>query len=78
LKPFPTDKLWIDQSFVRDIANDQADMEVANAVIALALILRIESLAEGIETEAQLEFLESARPMSVDDLARFAGEQAAA
>jgi diguanylate cyclase (GGDEF)-like protein/PAS domain S-box-containing protein len=58
LKRFPIDKLKVDQSFVRKIPQDPADMEIANAVISLARSLNLESLAEAIETEAQLALLE--------------------
>jgi diguanylate cyclase (GGDEF)-like protein/PAS domain S-box-containing protein len=82
LKRFPIDKLKIDQSFVRDIPRDPADMEIAHAIISLARSLNLECLAEGIETEPQFEFLKAhgcksgqgyliARPMSAEDLTRF-------
>jgi EAL domain-containing protein (putative c-di-GMP-specific phosphodiesterase class I) len=57
LKRFPIDKLKVDQSFVRDIPNERADMEIVAAVISLAKNLRLDVLAEGVETQAQLEAL---------------------
>jgi diguanylate cyclase (GGDEF)-like protein/PAS domain S-box-containing protein len=57
LKRFSIDKLKVDQSFVRDIPSDAADMEIASAIIGLAKNLGLEVLAEGVETEAQLDFL---------------------
>jgi EAL domain-containing protein (putative c-di-GMP-specific phosphodiesterase class I) len=57
LKRFPIDKLKVDQSFVRDIPSDPADMEIAAAVVALGKNLHLEVLAEGIENEDQLSFL---------------------
>ena len=57
LKNFAIDKLKVDQSFVRDITHDGAGKEIATAIIGLAKSLKLEVLAEGVETDAQLEFL---------------------
>jgi len=59
LKRFPIDKLKVDQSFVRDIPDQRADMEIVSAIISLAKGLNLDVLAEGVETEAQLEALKS-------------------
>ena len=59
LKRFPVDKLKIDQSFVRDIPNDISDMEIATTIIAMARHMRLKVLAEGVETQAQRNFLQS-------------------
>ncbi len=56
LKRFPVDKLKIDQSFVRDIPGDPDDAAIAAAIISLSANLKLKSVAEGVETEAQLEF----------------------
>jgi diguanylate cyclase (GGDEF)-like protein/PAS domain S-box-containing protein len=58
LKRFPISKLKIDQSFVRDISTDPADREITSAIIGLARNLHLESIAEGVETEAQLAYLD--------------------
>jgi EAL domain-containing protein (putative c-di-GMP-specific phosphodiesterase class I) len=57
LKRFPLDVLKIDRRFITDIPHDRDDMEIASAVIAMGHSLRIQVLAEGVETPAQLEFL---------------------
>jgi EAL domain-containing protein (putative c-di-GMP-specific phosphodiesterase class I) len=59
LKRFPVDKLKIDQSFVRDIPDDISDMEIATTIIAMARHMRLKVLAEGVETQAQRNFLQS-------------------
>jgi len=58
LKRFPVDKLKVDRGFIRDIPEDQNDMEIAATIIAMAKNLRLKVLAEGVETEAQLAFLQ--------------------
>jgi diguanylate cyclase (GGDEF)-like protein/PAS domain S-box-containing protein len=57
LKRFPVDVLKIDQSFVRDIAASRDDAAMVGAIISLAHDLRMQVIAEGVETEAQLDFL---------------------
>ena len=57
LKRFPVDKIKIDQSFISDIPNDQDDIALTNAIIALSHNLKLSVIAEGVETESQLEFL---------------------
>ncbi|MBS0423722.1 MAG: EAL domain-containing protein [Proteobacteria bacterium] len=57
LKRFPIDKLKIDQSFVRGLAHDPNDREIAATIIAMARNLKLSVLAEGVESEQQLAFL---------------------
>ncbi len=57
LKKFPIDVIKIDRSFIKDIPDNQDDMEITSAVIAMAHKLKLKVVAEGIETTAQLNFL---------------------
>lgn len=57
IKHFPIDRFKIDQSFVKTITDSHEDAAIARAVIAMADSMQICVLAEGVETESQLEFL---------------------
>ena len=84
LKRFPIDVLKIDRSFVRDIPTDPDDSAIATAIISMAHNLGIQVVAEGVESQEQLDFLHEhdcdtvqgyflSRPKSADDIARFLG-----
>ncbi|OJW44495.1 MAG: diguanylate cyclase [Thiobacillus sp. 65-1059] len=57
LKRFAVDRLKIDQSFMRDVNTDPDNAAIVRAVIQLARSLRLDIVAEGVETPAQLAFL---------------------
>jgi diguanylate cyclase (GGDEF)-like protein/PAS domain S-box-containing protein len=57
LKKFPLDILKIDQSFVRDLPDDQDDAAITSAIVSLARTLKLVVIAEGVETVEQLRFL---------------------
>ena len=57
LTTFPLDCLKIDRSFVHDITTNEDDRTVADAIIGLGHSLRLDVIAEGVETEEQLEIL---------------------
>jgi len=57
LKRFPLDVLKIDQSFVADIPADEDDAAIIDTIIAMGHRLKLSVIAEGVETEAQADFL---------------------
>jgi PAS domain S-box-containing protein len=88
LKRFPVDRLKLDQSFVRDLTSDPDDLAIARAVIAMGHGLRLDVIAEGVETEGQLALLAQngcdeiqgylfGRPAPADECARMLREDKA-
>jgi diguanylate cyclase (GGDEF)-like protein len=80
LRQFPVTMLKIDRSFVSDIANNNSDAHLVEAVIALGRALQLTVVAEGVETAAQAQILRNlgcelaqgyyfARPMPGDEFA---------
>ena len=57
LKQLPLDQIKIDQSFVRDVISDPNDAVMVRTIIGMAQNFRLNVIAEGVETEAQLAFL---------------------
>ena len=81
LRRLPIDTLKIDQSFVRDIMTDADDAKIITAITAIAHSLRLNVVAEGVETVEQLSFLKKHqcdqaqgflfhRPLPPDELTR--------
>jgi EAL domain-containing protein (putative c-di-GMP-specific phosphodiesterase class I) len=73
------DKLNIDQSFVRNLASDSDDAAIVRAIIQMGHSLKLSTIAEGVETQAQLAFLSAAgcregqgylfgRPVGADEM----------
>ena len=60
LKRFPIQRLKIDRSFIQGLPADASDAGIVNAIIQMGRALRLHVIAEGVETEAQRDFLHQA------------------
>ena len=88
LKRLPLDRLKIDRSFVKDVTDDADDAAITAAIVAMARTLGLKTIAEGVETEAQLAFLKKlgceegqgyyfSRPLPPEALADFVRKRTA-
>jgi EAL domain-containing protein (putative c-di-GMP-specific phosphodiesterase class I) len=57
LRHLPIDSLKIDRTFVANLPDNKSDVAITSAIFALARALDVDVVAEGVETQAQLEFL---------------------
>jgi EAL domain-containing protein (putative c-di-GMP-specific phosphodiesterase class I) len=58
LRRFPVDALKLDQSFVQEISADPRDADIVSAMIDIGKSAKLRVIAEGVETRAQLKFLQ--------------------
>ncbi|MEH6813599.1 MAG: EAL domain-containing protein [Motiliproteus sp.] len=88
LKDLPLDQLKIDQSFVRDLDVDENSRAIVDTIIVMARNLKLDIIAEGVETEEELNALAQmgclnyqgflfARPMPGDDFSAYLNQQEA-
>jgi EAL domain-containing protein (putative c-di-GMP-specific phosphodiesterase class I) len=59
LRRFPLNTLKIDASFIQDISNENNDATIVQAIVSLAHSLKLQVVAEGVENEAQLRFVQA-------------------
>ncbi|WP_310600280.1 EAL domain-containing protein [Desulfobulbus sp.] len=82
LKQFPVRTLKIDRSFIRDLPDDASDAQLVETIMLMAHNLGISVVAEGVETEAQVEWLKRyhceqiqgfiySKPLAIDDFIAF-------
>jgi diguanylate cyclase (GGDEF)-like protein len=86
LKEFPVDTLKIDRSFIHNLPDNDQDKAITQAILVMGESLSLNVIAEGVETEAQLNFLKEQfcgemqgfyfnKPMEPDSFAAFLREQ---
>ncbi len=86
LKKFPIDKVKIDKSFINNMASNEDNAAISKAIIALAHSLNWQVTAEGIESQAELEFLQQhdcdegqgfllCKPLAVEQMTEVLGER---
>jgi EAL domain-containing protein (putative c-di-GMP-specific phosphodiesterase class I) len=84
LKRFPIDCVKIDRSFIRDLPEDRDDASITRSIIAMAHNMKLDVVAEGVETAEQLDFLHTygcdeiqgflfSEPLTPDAFERFLG-----
>ena len=87
LKQLPVHFLKVDRSFVRDVPTDHEDSAIVRTIITMSATLGLSVIAEGVETEAQLDFLRDegcdliqgyhiSRPLGMDQLRLWLGARA--
>jgi diguanylate cyclase (GGDEF)-like protein len=89
LRKFPIDRIKVDRSFVRDITTDPEDAAIIAAILSMAASLRLDVVAEGVETQAQVDFLRAhacryiqgylvSRPLTVERVVKWLNQSQAA
>ena len=87
LRRLPIQKLKIDKAFIRDLAINADDAAIIDMILAMARVLKLETVAEGVETKAQLEYLDAqgcseiqgyfiAKPLSAEAATAFLNREA--
>jgi len=85
LRRLPLDKLKIDHSFIQEVTTSRDDAQIVRAIVSLAHSLHLKVIAEGVETEEQLDFLRRlacdqyqgyfcSKPVPAEGFARFLRE----
>ncbi|MBF0265238.1 MAG: EAL domain-containing protein [Gammaproteobacteria bacterium] len=86
LRQFPIDTIKIDRSFIQEATENNDDRSIVTAIVSMSHKLGLDVIAEGVETEQQLHFLEQigcdfiqgyylSRPVSADELEHFINQQ---